>query len=125
MNFTDPFSNTIACMNVALAGKKKYVYILNILLNWQFVELLYNEGAIKTFHYCGRNLKIKVYFNFTFNIPLIKKFESFSKPGWPCYISLKTFNKIFFKKNFHGFYILNTEYGLLTSNHICLLTYVS
>lgn len=33
MNFTDPFSNTIACMNVALAGKKKYVYILNILLN--------------------------------------------------------------------------------------------
>lgn len=87
------------------------------------MEVLYAEGCIKTFYYCFYSLKIKVFLKFFKNRPLLKGLKNITSSGSHKYLKNVTFNEVFFKKGFSGFFIISTIYGLLTNNHLCFLTF--
>jgi small subunit ribosomal protein S8 len=89
---------------------KSYIHVPTTKLNLQMINLLYNDGFIRGFHFNEKRIKVFLKYN-TYLKPALKNIKIISTPGKKVIVSHKLLTCI--RKN-SGFFIINTNKGLLT-----------
>lgn len=108
MIITDTLSNLFSKIKNGFLSKKTRIIQQNSKQCINILNILVNEGFIKTYKINSKN-QIEVYLKYKKNKSVIKEIKRISKPGKRLYFK----NKDLYSKK-HGFYILSTSLGILT-----------
>jgi len=117
LNFNYIIADLVSRLNIGLLRKLRFIRVMKTTLVLRILRLLYQHGIIRTFRI--ETSYIAVYFKFANGQP-IGKFSLISRPGRRCYWNLSNLTTKFNKFNFSGFFIISSQYGLVTSNYSLL-----
>jgi ribosomal protein S8 len=115
-------SNLITQINLGAKRKLRFIKLNLNELNLNLINILYNQGAIRT--YLIKNNQIILYYKFYLRKVTIKLLI-ISKPSNKIFINLKNLLNYYNKNNFSGFYIISTQYGLYSSTSCILKEHIS
>lgn len=108
MIITDTLSNLFSKIKNGFLSKKTKVIQQNSKQSINILNILINEGYIKSYKINSKN-QIEVYLKYKKNKSVINEIQRISKPGKRLYVKNKD---LYIKKQ--GFYILSTPLGVLT-----------
>lgn len=108
MIITDTLSNLFSTIQNGCLAKKTKIIQPNSKQSINILNILVNEGFIKTFKINSKN-QIEVYLKYKNNNSVINQIQRISKPGKRLHIKNKD---LYIKKQ--GFYILSTSLGIIT-----------
>lgn len=108
MIITDTLSNLFSAIKNGFLAKKTKIIQPNSKKSINILNILINEGFIKTYKINSKN-QIEVFLKYRNNNSVIKEIVRISKPGRRFHIKNKD---LYIKKS--GFYILSTSLGIMT-----------
>lgn len=108
MIITDTLSNLFSAIKNGFLAKKTKIIQPNSKKSTNVLNILINEGFIKTYKINSKN-QIEIYLKYKNNNSVIKDIKRISKPGKRLHIKNKD---LYIKKQ--GFYILSTSLGIVT-----------
>lgn len=108
MIITDTLSNLFSTIKNGFLAKKTKIIQPNSKQSTNVLNILVNEGFIKTYKINSKN-QIEVYLKYRNNNSVINEIKRISKPGKRLHIKNKD---LYIKKQ--GFYILSTSLGIMT-----------
>ena len=108
MIITDTLSNLFSAIKNGFLSKKTKIIQPNSKQSTNVLNILINEGFIKTYKINSKN-QIEVFLKYKNNKSVINQIKRISKPGKRFHIKNKD---LYIKKQ--GFYILSTSLGIIT-----------
>ncbi len=108
MIITDTLSNLFSTIKNGFLAKKTKIIQPNSKKSINILNILINEGFIKTYKINSKN-QIEVFLKYKNNNSVINEIKRISKPGRRFHIKNKD---LYIKKS--GFYILSTSLGIMT-----------
>ncbi len=114
MTMTDPIADLLSRIRNAHKAKKSAVRCLYSKINLNILEVLKEEGYIRTYqvHAVREGIsEIEVELKYHEGLPVIQKIDRVSTPGRRTYASIEDLSRPF---NGLGMYILSTSKGVLS-----------
>jgi ribosomal protein S8 len=112
-------SDLVSKINVASRARVKSICVKNTSICFSVLSILEKQGLVLSFRVDDFD-KIIVFLKYYENRSVFYRIKVISKPGNRVFYTLSLMSNFFSKDCFSGFYIISTNFGLVTSND-CIL----
>lgn len=113
------FNNFVSIVNSAIVNRQLYIDVEFSYFVLEILRILRNYGQIKGF--LKLDNRIRVFFRYVNNTPVLKKISVISKSKRRVYRKLNNVYSKSFNLKLNGFYILSTSFGLYTDYEVLFL----